>query len=93
MIYFNFTIRNPWCNKFENVVAKGGSLFKNKAWEFEIYRSDTIAEFETRITVNEDHAGIMFGLGLLSWTVNAQFYDTRHWNYEKNQWEVYPDNG
>jgi len=91
MIYLNLTFRNPFSDKFEHVYATGSRLFKHKAWEFEIYRSDTIAELETRITIREDHAGVKLGIGLLSWTINLQFYDTRHWNYNTKTWEVYEE--
>ena len=86
MIYINLTIRNPWSDRFEHVKAWAGQLFFNKAWEIEIYRSDTIAEFESKFTVREDHAGIMLGLGLFSYTLRAQLYDTRHWNYAEKRW-------
>lgn len=91
MIYFNLTIRNPWSDKFEHVLARGGRLFKHKAWEFEIYRSDTVAEFETKLSIREDHAGVMLGLGIFSYTIRFQFYDTRHWNYDKKAWETYEE--
>jgi hypothetical protein len=89
MIYLNLTIRNPWSDQFKHVCAKSGKINKNKTWEFEIYRSDTIAELETRFTIREDHAGIKLGLGLFGWTVRAQTYDIRHWDYEAKQWVKY----
>lgn len=89
MIYVNLTIRNPWSDQFEHIGAWAGKLFRHKAWEIEIYRSDTIAEVESKFTVREDHAGIMLGLGLCSYTIRAQLYDTRHWNYTKQCWEIY----
>jgi hypothetical protein len=89
MIYFNFTIRNPWSDQFTPVVARGGKITQNKSWEFEIYRSDTLVEFEARITVREDHAGVMLGFGLLSWTIRTQIYDTRHWDYAAKKWVQY----
>ena len=89
MIYINLTINNPFSDKFEHVRAWAGQLFKHKAWEVEIYRSDTIAEIEAKFTVRQDHAGLTLGLGLFSYTLRAQFYDTRHWNYELNQWVAY----
>ena len=89
MIYFNLTVHNPWSDQFRPVVAWAGSLFKHKAWEIEIYRSDTVVEFESKFTLREDHAGLSIGLGLFSWTLRAQIYDSRHWNYEKKEWEVY----
>jgi hypothetical protein len=67
-------------------------LTKNKAVEIEVYRSNTVIEFEARLRHREDHAGLTIGLGLLSYTLRAQFYDTRHWNYEKKAWEVYEEN-
>lgn len=91
MIYLNLTIRNPWSDKFEPVFARGAKLTRNKAWEFEIYRSDSIAELETKFSVREDHAGFMLGLGLFSYTARFQFYDTRHWNYDKKAWETYEE--
>jgi hypothetical protein len=86
MIYINLTIRNPWSDRFEHVKAWSGQLFFNKAWEIEIYRSDTIAEFESKFTIREDHAGVMLGLGLFSYTIRTQFYDTRHWDYAEKKW-------
>jgi hypothetical protein len=91
MIYLNLTIRNPWSDKFEIIAVRSVRLAKHKAWEFEIYRSDTIAELETKVSVREDHAGFMLGLGLLSYTARFQFYDTRHWNYDKKAWEIYEE--
>lgn len=91
MIYLNLTLRNPWSDRFENVYATGGHLAGHKAWEFQIYRSDTVAELECRITTREDHAGLKLGIGLLSWTVDFNVYDTRHWNYDTQSWEVYED--
>jgi hypothetical protein len=82
---------NPWSDLFKPVWSCGKTVTKNKAIEVEVYRSDTVAEFETRVTVREDHAGLTIGLGLLSYTLRAQFYDTRHWNYEKKAWEVYEE--
>jgi hypothetical protein len=89
MIYINLTIRNPWSDLFVPIRSFSGLLFKHKAWEVEIYRSDTIVEAETKLSFSEDHAGLMIGIGLASYTLRAQFYDTRHWNYEKKQWETY----
>lgn len=91
MIYLNLTIRNPWSDKFEPLISYSGKISKNKAWELEVYRSDTVAEFETRVTVREDHAGLTFGLGLFSYTLRVQIYDTRHWNYDKKVWETYEE--
>jgi len=91
MIYINLSLLNPWSDRFEPVWSWGKSLFKHKAVEIEYYRSNTVAEFETRLTFREDHAGLTLGLGLFSYTLRLQFYDTRHWNYADKCWEVYND--
>jgi hypothetical protein len=92
MIYINLSLKNPWSDHFEPVWSWSKRLFKHKAVEVEVYCSNTIAEFGSRFTAREDHAGLTLGLGLLSYTLRAQFYDTRHWNYEKKAWEVYEEN-
>ena len=85
MIDINLTLRNPWSDRFEHVRAWSGKLFGHKGWEIEIYRSDTVAEVEVKFTVRQDHAGLTLGLGLFSYTLRAQVYDSRHWDYETNK--------
>ena len=92
MIYINLSLMNPWSNRFEPTWSWGRKLFEHKAVEIEVYRSNTVIEFEARLRHREDHAGLTVGLGLLSYTLRAQFYDTRHWNYEKKEWQVYEEN-
>ena len=38
-----------------------------------------------------DHAGVSLWLGLSGFDVGLHFYDTRHWDYENNRWEVYEE--
>jgi hypothetical protein len=83
---------NPWSDCFEPVWSWGKAVSKYKAVEVEVYRSNTVAEFEARLRFREDHAGLTIGLGFLSYTLRAQFYDIRHWNYEKKAWETYEEN-
>jgi len=92
MIYLNFSLMNPWSDCFEPVWSWGKAVSKYKAVEVEVYRSNTVAEFETRLRFREDHAGLTVGLGFISYTLRAQFYDIRHWNYEKKVWETYEEN-
>ena len=92
MIYINFSLTNPWSDLFKPVWNWDKTVTKNKAVEVEVYRSNTVAEFETRLRHREDHAGLTIGLGLFSYTLRAQFYDTRHWNYEKKAWQIYEEN-
>ena len=92
MIYLNLSLMNPWSDCFEPVWSWGKAVAKYKAVEVEVYRSNTVAEFEARLRFREDHAGLTIGLGFLSYTLRAQFYDTRHWNNEKKAWEIYEEN-
>jgi hypothetical protein len=91
MININLTLTNPWSDRFEPLYGKGGKLFKHKAWEVEVYRSDTVIEFEGRLSFRTDHAGITIGLGLFSWTARFQIYDTRHWDSNTRKWTVYSE--
>ena len=83
---------NPWSDLFKPVWSWDKKVTKNKAVEVEVYRSNTVAELEARLRHREDHAGLIISLGLLSYTLRAQFYDTRHWNYEKKAWQSYEEN-
>jgi hypothetical protein len=91
LIYINLSLINPWSDLFKPAWSWDKKLTKNKAVEIEVYRSNTVAEFEARLRYREDHAGLTIGLGVLSYTLRAQFYDTRHWNYEKKAWEIYEE--
>ena len=89
MIYLSFSLRNPFSNRFSNLFVKTGKVKENKYWEFEVYRSDVIFSFDLQYSVNRDHAGLNVGFGFLSFEMNFQIYDSRHWDYEKNQWQEY----
>ncbi len=91
MIKFGITVENPWSDRFDPGYAWAGKLFKYKAWEFQAYRSNAIAEVCVEFTHRQDHAGLKIELGLFSFNFVAQIYDSRHWNYNKKQWEVYDD--
>lgn len=91
MITLNFILSNPWSNKFKHLFARSNKLSKHKAWEFELYQCDTLLELEFRASIRQDHAGVTLGIGLFSYVARFQLYDTRHWNYDKQQWEKYDD--
>jgi hypothetical protein len=87
MININFTIDNPWSDRWNTIWYRNGLLPKHKAWEFNGYRTHHIVDFEFHFTRNRDHAGIGFGLGLFGYSLEFQIYDTRHWDYTNNRWE------
>ncbi len=91
MIRLHLTIENPWSDKFDPGYFFGGKITKNKCWEFQAYRSNTIIEGTVELTHRQDHAGLRLEFGLLSLSFVFQIYDSRHWNYDKKQWEIYKD--
>lgn len=81
-------------NKWESLFSKSGKTpWPHKAWEIEAHNFGwgNLFDFEFSWTRNCDHAGISFKLGLFGYLVEARLYDTRHWDDEKNQWQVYDE--
>jgi hypothetical protein len=91
VINLNFNIVNPWrTDKVWNTLwSKSGYITKNKAWEFNGYRTGHIINIEFQLTFQGDHAGARLMIGLFGYEVELDFYDTRHWNYDQNTWECY----
>lgn len=91
MIIFNINIRNPlWHDRFESLWVKAGStIWKHKHWEFQFMKVSDLFRIAFQWIVNQDHAGVRLELALLGYEFTAIFYDSRHWNYEKNDWENY----
>jgi len=76
---------------FNNLGCISGRLFKHKAWELEhSYYSPMLVDADIRWTRQTDHAGLEFGIGILGYGVNFRIYDTRHWNSETKEWQIYP---
>ena len=89
MITFNFLISNPWSNTWNLIWGTNGLLTTHKAWELNLYRTDQIINIEFCLSINCDHAGLNTKLGLFGYTLEYTVYDTRHWDYENNTWEIY----
>ena len=89
MINLRLSIVNPWSSLWNAGWAWGGKITKNKSWECQIYRCNTIAEFMFEFKTRQDHAGLRLEFGLLSWCLTFVVYDNRHWNYDKECWEIY----
>ena len=89
MINLRFNITNPWSTIWDAGWCWGGKLFKNKAWECQVYRSNVLIEAEFNFTHRQDHAGIKLEFALFTWCLSFNIYDTRHWNYDKGCWELY----
>ena len=93
MINLSFGIDNPWAKEnFKNLFDVAGDIKKNLSWEFEIIRhSHILVELSMRYTVKQDHAGLTLAAGLFGYSADFRIYDTRHWDYENNCWEVYEE--
>lgn len=87
MISIRFSLTNPWSDRWKPIYAKSKCIGLNKAFEFNVYKTHDIVEFDLTVTANCDHAGINVLLGLLGYTVEMHWYDTRHWDYENQTWE------
>jgi hypothetical protein len=94
MIAFNFNLRNPWSNRFENLWNRAyNTPFKNKHIELEITRDYTLVSFMFNWTIRQSHSGLNIEIGLFGYNAHFNFYDSRHWDNGKNQYEIYPDEG
>lgn len=91
MINFHFNIRIPGSDRFRNIKCCSGIVpfSQNKFWELQIYKGSDIVDFFVRITAKQSHAGIEMGIGFLGMNIEFRIYDNRHWNKDKNNWEIY----
>jgi hypothetical protein len=81
-------------NKWESILNRSGrTRWPNKAWEIEVHNFGwgNLFDFEFSWTRKTDHAGLRLKLGLLGYLMEAQFYDTRHWDHDRNAYTVYDE--
>ena len=90
MFNLSFGIRNPFSDRFHIVKFWSGQTpLRNKFWEFQINETADIVAFDIRYTAKQDHAGLFFAFGLVGYEIIFNFYDNRHWNRQKKDWENY----
>jgi len=88
MINFSFNLTNPWSDRFNNVWSRSyATPFKNKFIELEVYKDTSIVSFMFRLSTRQSHAGLDIDVGLLGYSFNFNFYDSRHWDYEAGTYE------
>ena len=92
MINLQFQIVNPFGSRFLNLLSTHGSIGKNKAWEANVYRTNSIIVFDFSLTFRSDHAGLRVQGGILGFEGELHFYDTRHWDRENKSWEKHATN-
>lgn len=88
MINLQFNIRNPFSNRFEILKCWSGKTpFKNKFWEFQLDKTADIIGLDLRFTSRQNHAGLFLCLAFLGYETIFNFYDSRHWDHESNNWK------
>lgn len=88
MINLSFILSNPFSTTFSSVYEKSGKTWiPHKFWEFNVYKTSHLIDFTISYTMRQDHAGFETFIGLLGWSVEFRFYDSRHWDYENICWE------
>lgn len=50
-----------------------------------------VLQFNVKKNKESDHAGFHFCLNILGLNIDYKHVDTRHWNYDNNDWEKYDD--
>lgn len=90
MINLHVSIWNPWSDRFQSIRdCSGMTPFANKAWEFQIARTNEILGASLNISHRCDHAGFRIGLSLFSYNAEFNFYDVRHWDYDNQCYTTY----
>ena len=87
MILLQFNISNPLSDTWTILWNKSSFLSKNKAIEFNGYRTNHIINVDFNFNPKGDHAGARVMLGILGFNIELHFYDTRHWNWKTDTWE------
>lgn len=93
MLKFNLEIRNPFFKngEFDSLWEKSGSFTRYKHWELQLMQYGWNL-FELNFDLNwngRDHAGPNMEVGIFGYQLAITVYDSRHWDYENNTWEVY----
>jgi len=79
MIHISAGISNPFSQRWKSHFAKSWAVTKNKSCEIEGYYDNSIIGFGLSITARTDHAGVRASLSFFGYTIEASFYDIRHW--------------
>ena len=89
MIYFGFTIKNPFSQKFMSIWEKSFSTpFEHKFIEVQFYKDSSLFSLNLDITARQSHSGLRLEIGLFGFCFEFNFYDNRHWNRYKKQYDI-----
>lgn len=87
MFCCQFSLTNPRSRRWRNLGSRTGPIWGRKYWQVQIMATADIIAAKIEWTRYCDHAGLSLELGLLGYSVCAQIYDSRHWDYQKQAWE------
>lgn len=80
-----------------DLICEDWNLSKNKNLSIQLTKGMSTQVYELFLLKfdftpwGRDHAGLQFELCLFDITFHLEFYDSRHWDYENNKWEVYEE--
>jgi hypothetical protein len=94
MFQIKLNCKNPFHKENDSFESKHfvqwePKLSRNKAMNFQISRFDSYYLFDFALDIQfdgQDHAGPSLDIWILGFGFNWSFYDTRHWDYDKNSW-------
>jgi hypothetical protein len=95
MIWIGFDLVWPVKKDTKQVdyFCKTWPVTKNKSFEVQLSRAGgnhfKILGLEFSWWLYQCHAGPKLELGFMSFWLILFFYDNRHWDYDKGEWEVY----
>lgn len=93
MIYFDFSIRNPWAKDADSVdyFVKEERLTENKSYCLQCSRMSPYNILKINIDLawrGSDHAGLEFIFEIFGYALMLNIYDNRHWNYDTGRWQT-----
>ncbi len=91
-MYFQLSLKNLFQTKttYKNICSIFKQVSKNKNIELELFFFNDYTfkvELDASFITGRDHAGVSFELNILGASININFYDSRHWDYENKIWE------
>ena len=84
--------RERW--KADHLFLKAGkTIIPNKHYEIEVlrenwYRIGIVFDLDFR---RQAHAGLYMSVHLWNYSASVAIQDVRHWDYENDRWEEYPE--
>lgn len=93
MLDFKFRISNPWPKERNQIDFIEWNRKLSETWSVELQISRWTMDDYFLIDLSTkwwgcDHAGPKIYIELLGFMFNLKIYNTNHWNYETNTWDV-----